>query len=66
MKGIMSQNFDSGPSFYFMKCRRLYIKNVKKLPVIWHKSWVVISPLKSHYIHDISHIEADFDAYLIV
>ena len=33
MQGNLSQNYDLGPSFYFMKCRNLYCKNDKKLPV---------------------------------
>ena len=30
MQGGMSQNFDLGPSFDFMKCRNLNIKKMKK------------------------------------
>ena len=37
MQGNVSQNFDLGPSFYFMKCRKKYFENIlkiyQKLPV---------------------------------
>ena len=33
MEGTVSQIFDLGPSFYSMQCRKLYMKNDKKLPV---------------------------------
>ena len=26
LEGTMSQNFDIGPSFYFMKCRKIIMK----------------------------------------
>ena len=38
MQGGMSQNFDLGPSFDFMKCRNLNIKKMKKsYPFFLHK-----------------------------
>ena len=34
MKGRVSQNFDLGSSFYFIKCRNLYCdKNTKSYPI---------------------------------
>ena len=41
MQGSLSQNFDLGPSFNFMKCRKKDFENIlkiyQKLPVFWHK-----------------------------
>ena len=37
MQGRMSQNFDLGPSFNFMKCRIFCSKNEPKVPVFLHK-----------------------------
>ena len=31
MEGTMSQNFDLGPKFYFMKCRKLVLKKCLKV-----------------------------------
>ena len=31
MQGSVSQNFDLGPSFYFMKCRKTYFENILKI-----------------------------------
>ena len=31
MEGIMSQNFDLGPSFNFIKCRKLHLKKIQKV-----------------------------------
>ena len=31
MQGIMSQNFDLGPSFHFMKCRNNYFEIILKV-----------------------------------
>ena len=31
MEGNVSQDFDLGPSFYFIKCRILSIKNIQKV-----------------------------------
>ena len=38
LQGRVSQNFDLGPSYDFMKCRNLNIKKLdKKLPIFLHK-----------------------------
>ena len=31
MEGRVSQNFDLGPRFYFIKCRMLCIKNIQNV-----------------------------------
>ena len=31
MEGSVSQNFDLGPNFHFMKCRSLYLKKWQKV-----------------------------------
>ena len=41
MQGRVSQNFDLGPSYHFMKCIKKYFENIlkisQKLPVFLHK-----------------------------
>ena len=37
MQGSVSQIFYLGPSYDFMKCRKLYCKKDKKLPVFCRK-----------------------------